>query len=194
MMMNKKDKIVYAFYETANKQGFRRATMDELAVQAGVSKRTIYRYFESKEAVIEAVIELFLNKIGNEMDEVLSDKSDPEQTLERMLSIFCNTGSKFINPVIMKDLIAHYPHFWEKIDNYRMQRVHLFIDVLLRENKNKENPKIDPSIITALVISSVQTILNPDFILKNSLTFEKAFTQLAEFLKHGLLNETGAED
>lgn len=191
-MMNKKDKIVYAFYEMANKQGFRRATMDELAVQAGVSKRTIYRYFESKEAVVEAVIELFLNRIGTEMDEVLSADSGPEQTLERMLSVFGNTG-KFINPVIMEDLIAHYPHFWEKIANYRMKRVHLLIDILLRENKHEQMHKYDPSIVTALVISAVQTILNPEFILKNSLTFEKAFEQLAEILKYGLLNKSCSE-
>lgn len=192
--MNNKEKIIKAYSNMAAKQGFYRVTMDELSAQAGVSKKTVYRYFESKEAIIEAVIDLFLMKVGNEIEEALSGNTSFEETLERVLSIFYNAGRTLINPIAMNDLSTHYPQFWEKINNYRMKRIHLFIDFLLRHNKNKHMLKFDPCIVTALLISAVQTILNPEFIIRNNLTFEEALEQLVEFMKYGFLNEASDEN
>ncbi|MEW6183172.1 MAG: helix-turn-helix domain-containing protein [Bacillota bacterium] len=43
--------------ELAGKKGFHAVTTDELAAAAGVSKRTLCRYFAGKDEIIEAVLD-----------------------------------------------------------------------------------------------------------------------------------------
>lgn len=57
----KKEQKQRIIIETATnkflKEGYQRTSMDSLAQEAGVTKQTIYRYFESKEALFKAVLE-----------------------------------------------------------------------------------------------------------------------------------------
>ena len=41
--------------------GLRSVSMDDIARQAGVSKKTIYQYFDNKNAVVDAVIDDLVN-------------------------------------------------------------------------------------------------------------------------------------
>lgn len=187
--MNIRDKIIFAYSEMAVVYGFYRISMDELSVRAGVSKRTIYRYFESKEAIIEAVIDNFLTRVGREMDEVISSDAPPEEMLSRIMNIFFRIGRTIINPLVMNDLRTHYPNFWKKIDDYRMTKIHLVIQAVFQQNGEGRIRDFDPRIVSTIIITSIQTILNPEFILSNNLNFEDAVYQLIEFIKHGLLEE-----
>ena len=52
-----KDRILSAAYELFYKEGFARAGMDGIAGAAGVTKRTLYYHFESKDALAAAVLD-----------------------------------------------------------------------------------------------------------------------------------------
>ena len=52
-----KARIIGAAIEVFTQKGFGRSTMDEVAKKVGVSKPALYRYFPSKEALLEAVFE-----------------------------------------------------------------------------------------------------------------------------------------
>ncbi|MGE5396811.1 MAG: TetR/AcrR family transcriptional regulator, partial [Chitinophagales bacterium] len=75
--MNIRDRILNACQELARIQGFYSMTMDELAERAGVSKRTLYRYFRSKEEVIEATLDQFMNEMATEADRLLAGNEQP---------------------------------------------------------------------------------------------------------------------
>src|SRR5579871_6485614 len=64
--------------------GFRKMTMDDLAVEARVSKRTIYLYFQSKEDVGLSSIERTVGQVFERMREV-SLAEEPEEALRAML-------------------------------------------------------------------------------------------------------------
>ncbi|MDX9871739.1 MAG: TetR/AcrR family transcriptional regulator [Clostridia bacterium] len=187
--MDIRDKIISAYQEMVITHGFYRVSMDALAAKSGVSKRTIYRYFQSKEELIEAVIDKMLLLVGGKIDRVLSEAGTPEEAISGILNVLFSLGRGIINPLTISDLRTHYPHFWKKIDDFRMKRINLLIQAILRQNSGERIRNIDPRILTALVLSSVQTILNPEFIVSNNLDFDEAVNQLVEILKYGLLKE-----
>lgn len=53
----KRAAVLEAAREVFEAQGYQAATMDEIAARAGVSKRTVYHHFASKEALFEALVE-----------------------------------------------------------------------------------------------------------------------------------------
>lgn len=67
-------RIVDAAYESFWQSGFRRASVDSIAARAGLTKRTVYAYFRSKDDLLAAVLqryeelaELRLKHIGDRM-------------------------------------------------------------------------------------------------------------------------------
>ncbi len=52
-----RSKILDAAYELFRRRGFSRVNVDEIAAAAGITKRTLYAHFPSKDALLEAVLE-----------------------------------------------------------------------------------------------------------------------------------------
>jgi AcrR family transcriptional regulator len=65
--------------------GFRKMTMDDLAREAGVSKRTIYVYFRSKEEVGLSSIGRVVEGVRQDLQAIADGKGDPRVRLQKML-------------------------------------------------------------------------------------------------------------
>lgn len=76
--------IVRGALEAFGELGFHRATMQEVARRAGVSKGLIYNYFESKEALVRAIVE---ERVAEAAERVLQGPEDesPQDRLRRLI-------------------------------------------------------------------------------------------------------------
>ena len=63
--------ILEAAVDEFCQRGFERARMDAIASRAGIGKSTIYEYFPSKAALLEAVAEAVFQQITQELDTIL---------------------------------------------------------------------------------------------------------------------------
>lgn len=61
--MEIKEKIIQTMKNLAARKGFSAVTTDELAAACGISKQTLYRYFQSKEEIVEKVLEELMSGI-----------------------------------------------------------------------------------------------------------------------------------
>lgn len=155
-----------------------------------MSKRTIYRYFKSKDEIIEGVIDRFLTSVSGEMERIVTTKKFSEEAFADMLETFYRLGRSYLNPVVMQDMRQHYPHYWEKIDRFRMSRAQEVFKTFLERSDKETIREINPRVATAIVLASVQAVLNPEFILSNGLNFHETVEQVIEFFKHGFLKGT----
>lgn len=192
------ERITLACRRLAVRHGFYRLTVDELAREAGISKRTLYRYYRSKEEIIESTLDYFTREMLQDTDRLLEKEKDPTLLLKSAMELLADKGRFIINPVSMYDLEKYYPHLWRKIDQFRAMRIKQVIGMLSAQDPYPEAlANINPTILTAIIASSIQAVLNPTFILENHLTFEEAAGQLS-YLVMGLLkfavNPTAAND
>src|SRR6188768_2422393 len=56
------EKILYKAYELFKRYGVRSVTMDEIAGQCGVSKKTVYQFFEDKDTLVESIMTAMIDK------------------------------------------------------------------------------------------------------------------------------------
>ena len=92
-------------------------------------------------------------------------------------------SGEFITAVrSLEDLRLVYPHLWEKIDAFRMEKIRIMTDYIIRTNSNSSASGIDPRIFAAVMIAAIQAVVNPTFIVENGLTFEEVIAQLSRFL------------
>lgn len=185
--MGIKDKITAACRELARERGFHNLNMDELAARAGVSKRTVYRYFTGKEAVIETTLYAFMDEVAFEADQLLQTEKEPTQILSRLLNYLFVHGQFVINPYSFNDLRVYYPSLWDKIDRFRVERIMSVLNFINKDGKSALSSEVDPRIISAVILAAIQTVLNPNFVLANNLTFEETARQLNHLLLNGCI-------
>lgn len=184
-----RERIITAFESLLPEKGLYKTTVDEIASAAGLSKRTIYRYFQSKDEIIESTLNSFMEKMGRGIEELIQKDLKPEDILDELFNRLFKHVTKIFNPKVMNDLQTHYPQYWVKIDQYRTEKAReLLMSILEKSNQGKER-KLEPTIISAIIIASVQNILNPKFLLKNDLPFEETAKQLIDFFQYGLFKQ-----
>lgn len=192
--MNKRDKIITALAELSRTRGFYRVTVDELAVHAGVSKRTIYRHFRSKDEIVEALLDRFMHQMAGKVKETISSAEEPAEIFSGVLRLVVQHLRDLLSPLVLDDLRRHYPALWSKIDCFRAENIRRNVTrVLVEKHGGRGLRNIDARILDAAFLASVQAVVNPDFMLSNNLTPEETVRQLIGIFMYGII-EPGRPD
>ena len=80
-----KDKIVEAARNLFYRYGFKKVSMDEIANEAGVTKRTIYMYFKSKEDLLKYFIQEEIENMKEIVEEVEKKNNDFFETVNEAI-------------------------------------------------------------------------------------------------------------
>ncbi|MGE5544981.1 MAG: TetR/AcrR family transcriptional regulator [Bacillota bacterium] len=180
--MGIRERIIRACRELSVSRGFSGVTIDELAAQAGVSKRTVYRYFASKDEIIEAAIDDFMATMEKQLRAIVSTEMKPAEMLSALLTRLTEEGRFLLGVPALADLQQRYPHLWRKIDEFRLSRFQYMLDVIRQRSNSQLIQETDPRITAAIIIAVIQAVVNPEFILRNGLTFEETIRQVSRFI------------
>src|SRR5690348_1676945 len=112
--MDVKDRILTKAAELFMRYGIRSITMDEIAAQLGISKKTVYQVVTDKDDMVYAVIEQEIRKNEHECLQYRYDSNDSVheiflavEDLEEML--------RYTNPMMLYDLEKYHPRAFQKI-------------------------------------------------------------------------------
>ena len=86
--VQKRKDIALACKEIVLESGIRNLTISKLAVAAGVGKGTIYEYFENKEDIVFAIINLMMQEYDEQKEKKLLQASSTKEKVEIFLSFF----------------------------------------------------------------------------------------------------------
>lgn len=109
-----KEKIITKATDLFLKLGFKSVTMDDIAGEMCISKKTIYKYFCNKELLIEEATELVHKTIHQTIDTIVAKSYNPiEENFEirKMFKEMFNTGGT--SPAYQ--LKKHYPEIYDSV-------------------------------------------------------------------------------
>ena len=114
-------------------KGFARTRMDDIARKAGVTKGTIYLYFENKEAVFEQLVR---ESIGTALEQVLQNAERFEGATRDLLSAALTAIGQFVltsdRVVLPKIVIAEAGNFPQLVRFYRNEVIDKGLGLLTR--------------------------------------------------------------
>lgn len=176
-----------------HREGFYKTSMDEIASELHVSKKTIYKHFPSKEKLIEEVCSDTSCEIMDKMEAILEVDDDVVVKFVKLLNMHSNFTVN-ISEKWLRDLSVHAPGIKKKIDSVKTEQINKVMKKLLEQGKKEKTIENFPSpIIIAIFNSSLMTVLNPEFVLNNKFSIQDAFKITYELLLNGILTETGKE-
>ncbi|MGE5400242.1 MAG: TetR/AcrR family transcriptional regulator [Ignavibacteriales bacterium] len=189
--MNNKERILLLAHEKFFKEGFYKVSMDELARELRMSKKTIYKHFVSKESLMDAVVDGMLSSVSGKIDEVVAQDISAIGKILGMFNIIVNLAV-FASEKWLNDIKIHAPELWTKIDTFRTQKMRDKITRILDQGKKEGVFEDKPTILVhTIFITSVRAVVNPDFILNNNMSFRETMETTFGILLNGIFTEKG---
>lgn len=185
------ERILDCMEELARQKGFVKTTTDELAAAAGISKRTLYRYYPSKEAVIQAVINRMTGRIESSMLQVLESSIPPPEKLRQSVEVIYR-NLRFMDNHAFVELKKYYPRLWTYLDEYRASRIQFWETILHQGVKEGYFREVDPRFVLTVLLASVRAVITPDFVYNNSLSLSEAFQRLVDLFLYGINKRPGS--
>jgi len=191
--MEEKEKILVFARDKFFKEGFHKTSMDELARELKMSKKTIYKHYPSKENLIEEVVDDLLREFSKKITLVLEKEIDAVGKIQGLLSILSNLFLK-ISDKWLKDMQCYTPHLWAKIDAFRTRTMYRNIGKIFEQGKKEGLFEERPvELLLVIFISSMRAIVSPDFLLNNKFSYTEAVEQAFQILLNGILTGKGAK-
>ena len=112
------DRILHKARELMFQTGVKHVTMDDLATQLGISKKTIYQYFKDKDALVSSVVENDLAKHALICNQSMQIADNAVHEIFLLMTVLQELFSS-MNPLTLFEIEKYYPLAFEKIKNHK---------------------------------------------------------------------------
>jgi AcrR family transcriptional regulator len=186
---NVRDQILEAAEEHFSHYGFDKTTVSDLAKAIGFSKAYVYKFFDSKEAIGEAICAKTLSAIVAAVEEAMAGASTPTEKFRRMFKTLTATGaSLFFNDRKLHDIAAHSAgEGWPSARAYA-ERIRQILMEVVREGREtgefERKTPLDETVHAIYLV--VLPYANPLLLQHNLHLIEEAPAQLSNLVLRSL--------
>ncbi|MEP7237035.1 MAG: TetR/AcrR family transcriptional regulator [Ferruginibacter sp.] len=159
-----KTRIQTAAHDLVMQYGIRSVSMDDIASNLGMSKKTIYQYFKDKDELVEAVVDAVIDTnqcICND-DREKADNAVHEifLVMDMMVEMF-----KTMNPSILFDMQKYHPSAFKKFQKHRNEYLYNVCRQNLERGIAEElfRPEINVDVLARYRVETMLTAFNPEF-------------------------------
>ncbi|MGM0502646.1 MAG: TetR/AcrR family transcriptional regulator [Bacillota bacterium] len=167
--------------------GFKGFTMDDIAAELSISKKTVYKYFSSKQELIRSAIHHAVEESTAKMKEAYQ-KAD--NNLERLRAILLSSSENSKQEEVFVDLKRHYPEIYEEEFkphyDYRGQLLIETIEKIYQDNEVQR--EINVNIILAMLRGFMDE-LDLNFMLENKISLEEVLKDIQHLILYGVLGK-----
>jgi len=181
-----KEKILQATAHEFNNRGVK-FTIEHVAAHLGISKKTIYQYFSSKDVLITEVIEMVLADVELEEQEILNDKDRDFADRIKDLMLLSPKRIVKVNDWIMEDIKRYRPSNWNRIEQFRYERMLVLSEFLESGILLGIVPALNTKVAARLLLGACTELSKYDFLVENNLDSIQAREVLADIFLHGIL-------
>jgi TetR/AcrR family transcriptional regulator, cholesterol catabolism regulator len=190
--MEVKDRIKQKADELYRRYGIKSVTMDEIASQLGVSKKTIYHSFSDKNELVDAVIVdmLDFNRQCCQSDRKKSLNAIHEVYLamEMLRVMFDN-----MNPSILFDIERNYPATYAKFKEYKYNFLFDMVKDNIERGKKEQlyRPEVNTDVAAKVRLETMLLPFDEELFPKNKFSLSTVQQQLIEYFLFGIASLKG---
>ena len=174
------------------KYGIKSITMDDVARELGISKKTLYQYVIDKDDLVGKFID---NEIVLRQEEICKCFKIGFNAIEELfeISIFMNKLMRDQNPATDHDLKKYYPQHFQKTVKARREGIYNYILLNLKKgiNEGLYRKELDTEVISKLYLWRAENINLNDMFTVEEFTSIKLFVELLTYHVRGIATEKG---
>jgi len=188
------NRILFKARDLMLRNGVKHVTMDDIATQLGMSKKTIYQFYKDKDALVMAVVNFELEeqslKCQRTQDTADNAVHEMFMLLEDIQQMFKN-----MNPMTMNEIAKYYPEAFARIQNHKDEFMHQIIKTNLIKGieQGVYRKEIDPEILSIYRLETSFVPFNPQLYPFSKFDIGKVTLQIIENFIYGVMSLKGIE-
>jgi len=189
----KRQRIVDAARGHFFSHGFRSVTMDDLAEELGVSKKTLYAHFPGKFDLLEAVLADKLKSVEATLKKVT--RTHPQDFLATLRDLLSGTQRELdeIKPPFVRDMRQKAPDVFKLVERRRAALIQRYIGKFFVDGQRAGMVRKDvPAKLTIeILLAMVQSIMNPPKMEELGMMPKEGFAGILKIVLEGALTAKG---
>jgi AcrR family transcriptional regulator len=173
--------------------GFRSVTMDDLAEELAISKKTLYAHFPSKIALLEAVLADKFASVEAKLEEIR--RAYPHDFPAALHELLANTQRELdeIKPPFVRDMRQKAPQVFKIVERRRADLIERFFGKLFIEGQRTGMVRKDlpAKLMIEILLAAVQAIVNPAKVEELGLTPKTGFASVIKVVLEGVVTREG---
>ncbi len=187
-----KSRILEKGTELFFRYGVKTVTMDAIATDLGISKKTIYQHFPDKDTIVFEVVKTFTEQDLEKWAEL--DRLYPN-VIEKMFKSFEMVKDMLVqmNPRLLFEIQKYFPTAYQLFVQHGEKCIHenLIADFKKGAQFGYFRNDIDFELLARLRMAEVDLAFNPDFYPNNILSLYETQLTLMDIFMRGILTDKG---
>lgn len=192
--MDTRQRILEIATEQFARFGVRTVTMEDLARQAGISKKTIYQEFEDKKDLVKAVFAAILEEDQRKLSLILEQGDGVIEHLVQTSRMMRDRLTS-INPLVIMEVQKYFPEAWKLFESFKDQTIQKdLVNVLeLGKKLGYFREEIDSRILAKVRLNQITTAFDAkNFSDPEYNVLEEQLVIIDHFL-HGIFTDKGRQ-
>jgi AcrR family transcriptional regulator len=187
------ERIVLAARAHFFAHGFRSVTMDDLAAELGMSKKTLYAQFPSKTELLQAVLLAKFRSIETDLDAVMAcSAKDASAALHQLLACM-QRHTEEIRPPFVRDMRRETPELFQPVEERRRDLIQRYFGRIFDQGRRAGiiRKDISSELIVEILLGAVQAVMNPAKIEHLGLEPKTGYGAIVSVILDGAMTEKG---
>ena len=193
-IMEAKERILLKAKVLFYRYGIRSVSMDDIAVQLGMSKKTLYQYYTDKDELVNAVFDISLH---SNQAQCLQSREKCDNAIHEIFLSFDMLSDMLLNmnPSVLFDMQKYHPSAFKKYLTFKNDFLYKVIRSNLEQGIAEEvyRPDVDVDVLTRYRLYSVMLSFNPEVFPDNRANMLHIEEQLIEHFMYGLATAKGVK-
>ena len=176
------------------KYGVKSVTMDDIARELGISKKTLYEFVKDKKDLVKKVMEHELNLNLTEFNRIRNESGN---AIDHLMGVsrFMMEQIKHFSSSLDYDLKKYYPDIFEFISGIKSDFMYKAILSNLLQGKEEGiyRKEMNEKIIAKLYITRMENVHDQSFFTADELISPNVFLECFEYHIRGIANKKGIE-
>jgi TetR/AcrR family transcriptional regulator, cholesterol catabolism regulator len=174
------------------KYGIKSVTMDDVAHELGISKKTLYQYVSDKNELVSKVVDIELEEKGKPFDEIYNGNLNAVEEAFEVHKVV-NKLLRSYNPSTEYDLKKYYPVLYSKIAKVRRERMynHIFYNLKKGKEEGLYRSELNEEFIAKIQLSRIENAFDNGIFTQEEMLSPKLFFEFFIYHIRGIANEKG---
>ena len=190
--MEPQEKILKSSLGLFFKYGIKHVTMDDIAKELGMSKKTIYQFYKEKDDLINQLTAVELKEQECQFDDMNRSAKDPIHEImlisERMRIMMQN-----INPIFFLDLQKFYPAAYQRFQKFKEECAYknILINIKRGIEQGIYRSDLDPEFVSRLRLAQIDMVMFGNYFSYDKIGLAKTNELILEIFIYGICTVKG---
>ena len=173
-------------------QGVRGLSVEEISAALGMSKKTFYKTFPTKEAMLEELIGRIVGELAGRIDGIAQSPWSFVQKIDGLMTML---GTVYPRMAILlsEDLYRSAPAVWSRVEEFRHRKIQTVFSALVDQGiaEGSIGRDVNRTVFLLSYLAAIRAVINPRVLVEHPFSAFDAVEQIVRIFFAGIMTEEG---